>query len=142
MYFLYVCLSKCLSYHVISFMLFFLIFRRPPRSTRSDTLFPYTTLFRSLGSVAIIVSTQKGDGGLGVRITAAIEAAEDEDSYDQYEDDADPLDEIADALAHHNVPGELADRLTRAAGSLDADDPLLALAGALDRKSTRLNSSH
>ncbi|HEY9566488.1 MAG TPA: GTP-binding protein, partial [Thalassobaculum sp.] len=86
-----------------------------------------------LGSEAIIVSTQKGDGGLGVRITAAIEAAEDEDSYDQYEDDADPLDEIADALAHHNVPGELADRLTRAAGSLDADDPLLALAGALDQ---------
>src|SRR3546814_19829586 len=24
--------------------------RRPPRSTRTDTLFPYTTLFRSLGS--------------------------------------------------------------------------------------------
>src|SRR3546814_12991472 len=23
--------------------------RRPPRSTRTDTLFPYTTLFRSLG---------------------------------------------------------------------------------------------
>src|SRR3546814_17287070 len=26
---------------------FFLIIRRPPRSTRTDTLFPYTTLFRS-----------------------------------------------------------------------------------------------
>src|SRR3546814_13701849 len=26
--------------------LFFLIIRRPPRSTRTDTLFPYTTLFR------------------------------------------------------------------------------------------------
>src|SRR3546814_16541524 len=25
--------------------------RRPPRSTRTDTLFPYTTLFRSLGAV-------------------------------------------------------------------------------------------
>src|SRR3546814_2404806 len=26
---------------------FFLMIRRPPRSTRTDTLFPYTTLFRS-----------------------------------------------------------------------------------------------
>src|SRR3546814_8500405 len=26
--------------------------RRPPRSTRTDTLFPYTTLFRSVGNVA------------------------------------------------------------------------------------------
>src|SRR3546814_12476029 len=32
-------------YHVF----FFLMIRRPPRSTRTDTLFPYTTLFRSLG---------------------------------------------------------------------------------------------
>src|SRR3546814_7762624 len=28
-------------------LLFFLRIRRPPRSTRTDTLFPYTTLFRS-----------------------------------------------------------------------------------------------
>src|SRR3546814_5804484 len=27
--------------------------RRPPRSTRTDTLFPYTTLFRSPGTIAI-----------------------------------------------------------------------------------------
>src|SRR3546814_18171778 len=27
----------------------FLLIRRPPRSTRTDTLFPYTTLFRSCG---------------------------------------------------------------------------------------------
>src|SRR3546814_5391478 len=31
----------------VSFL--FLMIRRPPRSTRTDTLFPYTTLFRSLG---------------------------------------------------------------------------------------------
>src|SRR3546814_15316220 len=32
---------------------FFLMIRRPPRSTRTDTLFPYTTLFRSdAGAVA------------------------------------------------------------------------------------------
>src|SRR3546814_17704792 len=29
------------------FYFFFLRIRRPPRSTRTDTLFPYTTLFRS-----------------------------------------------------------------------------------------------
>src|SRR3546814_3663624 len=32
---------------VLSFF-FFLMIRRPPRSTRTDTLFPYTTLFRSM----------------------------------------------------------------------------------------------
>src|SRR3546814_8086272 len=30
-----------------TFCFFFLMIRRPPRSTRTDTLFPYTTLFRS-----------------------------------------------------------------------------------------------
>src|SRR3546814_10420906 len=30
------------------FLVFFLMIRRPPRSTRTDTLLPYTTLFRSL----------------------------------------------------------------------------------------------
>src|SRR3546814_478815 len=34
-------------------LFFFLMIRRPPRSTRTDTLFPYTTLFRSgLGIIA------------------------------------------------------------------------------------------
>src|SRR3546814_17489513 len=32
---------------VLFFLYFFLIVLRPPRSTRTDTLFPYTTLFRS-----------------------------------------------------------------------------------------------
>src|SRR3546814_18874816 len=31
----------------VALFFFFLIIRRPPRSTRTDTLFPYTTLFRS-----------------------------------------------------------------------------------------------
>src|SRR3546814_14728153 len=35
-------------YSILSCILFlFLMIRRPPRSTRTDTLFPYTTLFRS-----------------------------------------------------------------------------------------------
>src|SRR3546814_18155218 len=30
--------------------------RRPPRSTRTDTLFPYTTLFRSLSSMRKVIA--------------------------------------------------------------------------------------
>src|SRR3546814_9807934 len=46
--FLFYCLSiLCLL------ILFFLMIRRPPRSTRTDTLFPYTTLFRSLGEARV-----------------------------------------------------------------------------------------
>src|SRR3546814_4506293 len=33
-------------------VVFFLMIRRPPRSTRTDTLFPYTTLFRSLMQIS------------------------------------------------------------------------------------------
>src|SRR3546814_1400565 len=36
----------CLRYFLL-FFFFFLTVRRPPRSTRTDKLFPYTTLFRS-----------------------------------------------------------------------------------------------
>src|SRR3546814_15454878 len=36
-----------IKYTVYFLCLFFLMIRRPPRSTRTDTLFPYTTLFRS-----------------------------------------------------------------------------------------------
>src|SRR3546814_20062290 len=41
-YFIYI-----LYYIKCYFFFFFLMIRRPPRSTRTDTLFPYTTLFRS-----------------------------------------------------------------------------------------------
>src|SRR3546814_6102066 len=34
-------------------IVFFLMIRRPPRSTRTDTLFPYTTLFRSFPNLTI-----------------------------------------------------------------------------------------
>src|SRR3546814_1920256 len=34
--------------------------RRPPRSTRTDTLFPYTTLFRSRLEIAELVETRAG----------------------------------------------------------------------------------
>src|SRR3546814_12629351 len=39
---------SCYTYFTMClFFFFFLMIRRPPRSTRTDTLFPYTTLFRS-----------------------------------------------------------------------------------------------
>src|SRR3546814_10200029 len=40
--------------------------RRPPRSTRTDTLFPYTTLFRSLGG------SSSADGGLGTDLVRGV----------------------------------------------------------------------
>src|SRR3546814_15492268 len=40
-------------YFVYLLIFFFLMIRRPPRSTRTDTLFPYTTLFRSEGIDAV-----------------------------------------------------------------------------------------
>src|SRR3546814_1958773 len=43
-------MCECLLiYFTFFFDFFFLMIRRPPRSTRTDTLFPYTTLFRSAG---------------------------------------------------------------------------------------------
>src|SRR3546814_5630583 len=41
LFFVYIIISLMFA------MFFFLMIRRPPRSTRTDTLFPYTTLFRS-----------------------------------------------------------------------------------------------
>src|SRR3546814_13629932 len=41
--------------------IFFLMIRRPPRSTRTDTLFPYTTSFRSL---------RKGWAAMGILFSA------------------------------------------------------------------------
>src|SRR3546814_19967869 len=55
-YFVMYCCSSCILGDVFSVLshftlclccFFFLMIRRPPRSTRTDTLFPYTTLFRS-----------------------------------------------------------------------------------------------
>src|SRR3546814_5744016 len=40
-------LFVCICSLVLLILVFFLMIRRPPRSTRTDTLFPYTTLFRS-----------------------------------------------------------------------------------------------
>src|SRR3546814_3503522 len=40
---------------------FFLMIRRPPRSTRTDTLFPYTTLFRSMAFTLEVLTRNDRD---------------------------------------------------------------------------------
>src|SRR3546814_9507920 len=42
------CDCSCRQYCKYFRLVFLLIIRRPPRSTRTDTLFPYTSLFRSV----------------------------------------------------------------------------------------------
>src|SRR3546814_19636730 len=51
------------------FRFFFLMIRRPPRSTRTDTLFPYTTLFRSSAAGGVI---DKPDGHPYLRLTRVV----------------------------------------------------------------------
>src|SRR3546814_18675694 len=41
------CVMVCTIVLVVSIVLVFFMIRRPPRSTRTDTHFPYTTLFRA-----------------------------------------------------------------------------------------------
>src|SRR3546814_2082306 len=45
--------------------------RRPPRSTRTDTLFPYTTLFRSHLHFAVTLGNRLLDPFTGQELTAA-----------------------------------------------------------------------
>src|SRR3546814_10802626 len=52
----------------MSMSCFFLRIRRPPRSTRTDTLCPYTTLFRSLAALAGL-DQELGDILIGARRT-------------------------------------------------------------------------
>src|SRR3546814_14905574 len=44
--------------------------RRPPRSTRTDTLFPYTTLFRSLGAARGMAAASSFNGMTVARFLA------------------------------------------------------------------------
>src|SRR3546814_7087445 len=101
--------------------------RRPPRSTRTDTLFPYTTLFRSDAGALCLMSGNAAilrGGSEAVDTSRAIHAALVEGVK------AAGLPEAAIQL----VP--VTDRaavgaMLRAAGLID-----------INRKSTRLNSSH
>src|SRR3546814_12964804 len=50
-------------------IIFFLMIRRPPRSTRTDTLFPYTTLFRStlIGSTMFEQNRERYGANIGIQ---------------------------------------------------------------------------
>src|SRR3546814_11918325 len=94
---------------------FFLMVRRPPRSTRTDTLFPYTTLFRSHHA-----GPHPAEKGLR-RIAVA--------------------GEERGAVAELMGVDE-AKRLVEALGAHDREHRPEYLLAVEDRKSTRLNSSH
>ncbi len=93
-----------------------------------------------LGEDAIIVSTQRGEGGKGVRLTAALDGADPE--FDASPEPASPgkppvkkrdtIEYLSDALSRHGVAPTLAERMLRSATTLGIDDSILALAGALD----------
>src|SRR3546814_11336892 len=48
--------------------------RRPSRSTRTDTLFPYTTLFRSIQGIACDLDVLAGQGGREGDLVRALES--------------------------------------------------------------------
>src|SRR3546814_16562021 len=61
----------------VCFLFFLLMIRRPPRSTRTDTLFPYTTLFRSVQPGGVLphllprAGLPAGNGGSLLRWTVS-----------------------------------------------------------------------
>src|SRR3546814_17631624 len=61
------CVHLRLGYHLCDFYFFWcvlLMIRRPPRYTRTDTLFPYTTLFRSYAAIKQSICDAVRDGHL------------------------------------------------------------------------------
>src|SRR3546814_9537906 len=58
-----ICDPACTRFHEF----FFVMRRRPPRSTRTDTLFPYTTLFRSRSIRLRSWTAQSEHGHLGIQ---------------------------------------------------------------------------
>src|SRR3546814_3372994 len=109
---------------------FFLMILRPPRSTRTDTLFPYTTLFRSGRRRFVVVVF---DGEL-VGLAADLHAAHLVDALDA---------DIVAALRIDSVGRVFAGQRDRRA-ERDGIAFDLGVRGRQpgDRKSTRLNSSH
>src|SRR3546814_12745730 len=66
------CILVCVVFDVLVYSIlefsffFFLMIRRPPRSTRTDTLFPYTTLFRSSETFDLVSSAICNAGSTSV----------------------------------------------------------------------------
>src|SRR3546814_12378372 len=126
------------------FVFFFSIIRRPPRSTRTDTLFPFSTLFRSRSGLlpsgwSRHVSRRSPERLARVEGVAHRLADENQQAQHDRQDgkggDAEPgcLD-VGLALAE-----QFAER-GRAGRQAEAEKVERGQRG--DRKSTRLNSSH
>src|SRR3546814_7585367 len=109
---------------------FFLMLRRPPRSTRTDTLFPYTTLFRSplrhLHREMDVTAL-----GPAIDLPAAGEHAVVAEVERRILDDDALVPIILDRVR------KIDQDMARPLPEMIAVQP-----AALDRKSTRLNSSH
>src|SRR3546814_10604709 len=102
--------------------------RRPPRSTRTDTLFPYTTLF--LRSIQLMA--EEADGPIAEEFGRVIAETQLGDPL------VDALERMARRLDIRDVDWVVqAIRIQQTVGGKLAD-----LLPTLDRKSTRLNSSH
>ena len=81
-----------------------------------------------LGDDAVIISTQRGANGKGVRITAALEMPvhEDDDVIQDAltgEADSRTMEAVREALAFHNTPTALIDKLMAAARSVERSEP-------------------
>src|SRR3546814_4939919 len=110
--------------------------RRPPRSTRTDTLFPYTTLFRSQSPDAAAVQFDHV-AVLDAAESAMVGAHRQHVAGLQRVNAAHPLDAAGDVVRH--VGGVVV--LLEIAVDPEADADVVRVRN-LDRKSTRLNSSH
>src|SRR3546814_9226681 len=116
--------------------------RRPPRSTRTDTLFPYTTLFRSIGPNQI----SREDGKRRVVVTANVRGRDLGSFIEELRKKVDADVEIPPG--YWISYGGTFEQLISAAKRLQLVVPAAMLMifgllyGLLDRKSTRLNSSN
>src|SRR3546814_11762698 len=107
--------------------------RRPPLSTRSDTLFPYTALFRSTYD-ALRRRLRSGAWTSGHRLEAARRALEFDVSITPVRDS---LNRLTGEQLVASLPGD-GFHVPRH----DETDFCAMLDWHQDRKSTRLNSSH
>src|SRR3546814_6577950 len=107
--------------------------RRPPRSTRTDTLFPYTTLFRSHRRIERADAAPAGDARR--RVVAAF-------GEQVRHADVQALAELLELVVAERQPVVLDLRQRRYRDARLRAHLLEGPAVAADRKSTRLNSSH
>src|SRR3546814_4814351 len=122
--------------------------RRPPRSTRTDTPFPYPTLFRSAADVLArdLRLTGAVDGGCRVHGSGGVEErllGTDplRDRREQLERPRLPLGYVGDALAQLVDAGRAAQPARAGGGGETRRGGRGRAPGAQDRKRTRLNSS-